>query len=146
MDHQHGIRNGLEVVDRYWSAFDRRDAEEMRHIAHDDLITEWPQSGESIYGAENCVLVLQHYPGGPPSRTAGRTTGCGDVWVTESALAYPERGPVHFVTIFKLRDDRIARITEYFAEPFEAPEWRIKLMGQAFSSRSSEGANGPAAT
>ena len=40
-------------------AFDARDASVKREIAHDDLVTEWPQSGERIVGEVNCLVVLR---------------------------------------------------------------------------------------
>lgn len=51
------------TIDAYWPAFDARDATVMREIAHDELVTEWPQSGERITGRENCLVVLRNCPG-----------------------------------------------------------------------------------
>jgi hypothetical protein len=50
------------------------------------------------------------------------------VWVTESILEYPNGRSSHFVSIIELRDGRVARLTEYFADPFEPPKWRIDLV------------------
>jgi hypothetical protein len=72
--------------------------------------------------------VLRNYPGGGPVRTGRRTVGSGDVWVTESVLRYPNGQISHFVSIFELRDGKIARLTEYFADPFEPPRWRLQLV------------------
>jgi ketosteroid isomerase-like protein len=36
--------------------------------------------------------------------------------------------PVSFVGIIEFRDGKIARMTEYFANPFEAPAWRADLV------------------
>lgn len=109
-------------------AFDARDASVKREIAHDDLVTEWPQSGERIVGKDNCLVVLRNYPGGGPTRTGPRTMGFGDVWITESTLDYPGGQRAHFVSVFELRDGKIVRLTEYFADPFEPPEWRLHLV------------------
>jgi hypothetical protein len=49
------------VVERYWPAFDARDATVMHELADDDLVTEWPQSGERIVGKDNCLVVLRNY-------------------------------------------------------------------------------------
>jgi hypothetical protein len=116
------------VIDRYWPAFDARDAAVMREIAHDDLVTEWPQSGERIVGKENCLIVLRNHPGGGPVRTDRRTLGSGDVWITESILDYPGGHRSHFVSVFELRHGKIAKLTEYFADPFEPPRWRLELV------------------
>lgn len=101
------------VIERYRPAFDARDATVMQEITHDDLVTEWPQSGERIVGKDNCLVLLRNYPGGCPTRTDRRTIGCGEVWISESMLDYPGGQRAHFVSIFKLRDGRIARLTEF---------------------------------
>jgi hypothetical protein len=116
------------VIERYWLAFDARDGDAMRALAHDDLVTEWPQSGERIVGKENCVTILKRYPGGGPVRTVRRTLGADGVWVTESILAYPNGRSSHFVSIIELMDGKVARLTEYFADPFEPPKWRMDLV------------------
>jgi hypothetical protein len=46
-------------------------------------------------------------------------------------LDYPGGQRSHFVSIFELRDGKIARLTEYFADPFEAPKWRLELVDAA---------------
>lgn len=116
------------VIERYWPAFDSRDGPAVGEIAHDDLVTEWPQSGERIVGKENCVVVLRSYPGGGPTRTARRTIGSGNVWITESTLDYPNGETTFLVSVFELRDGRVARLTEFFADPFQPPEWRLQLL------------------
>jgi len=42
--------------------------------------------------------------------------------------AEPLRKRSHLVSVFELRDGSIARLTEYFADPFGAPEWRLQLL------------------
>jgi hypothetical protein len=45
--------------------------------------------------------------------------------VTEYLITYTGE-PVHTVSIMELRDGKVARETHYFAEPFDAPEWRAQ--------------------
>jgi hypothetical protein len=37
---------------------------------------------------------------------------------------------VRYVGIGEIRGGKIARVTEYFANPFEAPEWRKGMTGR----------------
>jgi hypothetical protein len=48
----------------------------------------------------------------------------------EYVITYDGR-PVHTVSIMEWRDDRVARETHYFADPFEPPEWRARWVEQA---------------
>src|SRR5277367_4303020 len=64
------------------------------------------------------------------SSRAGRTqpgvaSSSGDLWVIEYVIFYDER-PVPTVSIMEFRDGKVARETQYYADPFEAPAWRAR--------------------
>ena len=92
-----------------------------------DIVEEWPQSGERITGLENLKAVNDNYPamtGTQPRLSFRRLSGSGDVWVMEGTIDYGNGVPVSIVSIAEFRDGKIAKQTDYFADPFEAPEWR----------------------
>ena len=47
-----------------------------------------------------------------------RIVGAGDLWVTEFILAYDGR-PSYSVSVMEFLDGKVARETQYFADPFE---------------------------
>ena len=47
--------------------------------------------------------------------------GGGDIFVVEGMIDYGDGVPVSYVGVGETRDGKIARMTEYFANPFEAP-------------------------
>jgi hypothetical protein len=49
----------------------------------------------------------------------------GDLAVVESDLDY-QGEPYQEVSIFEFADGKIVRLTQYFPEPFEAPESRAR--------------------
>ena len=51
--------------------------------------------------------------------------GGGDLWITEFILTYDGK-PSYTVSIMEFRDDKVARETQYFADPFVAPAWRAQ--------------------
>ena len=92
-----------------------------------DLVEEWPQSGERITGLSNFKAVNDNYPamtGTQPKLSFRRLSGSGDAWVMEGTIDYGNGVPVSLVSIVELRDGKIAKQTDYFADPFEAPAWR----------------------
>jgi ketosteroid isomerase-like protein len=117
------------AVERYWQAFQEGDLNTVGETYHDDAVQEWPQSGERVIGRANIMAINQNYPG-LPAGTVRRITGTGDVWVVELTLDY---GGDRYdaVSILEMRDGRIARETDYFAEPFDAPEWRAQWVERA---------------
>jgi hypothetical protein len=52
-----------------------------------------------------------------------RIVGSGDLWVTEYVINYDGK-PVNTISIMEFDGDAVARETLYFADPFDAPEWR----------------------
>jgi len=98
--------------------------------ASDDFVQEWPQSGERLT-KEATIRLGEQYPemsGTNPSFTYKRMLGGGDVFVVEGTIDYGDGIPVSYVGIGEVRDGKIAKMTEYFANPFEAPAWRADFV------------------
>jgi hypothetical protein len=102
----------------------------IRDYGTDDFVEEWPQSGERLTKAASLRLG-ESYPamsGTSPRFTYKRMLGGGDMFVVEGTIDYGDGVPVSYVGIGELRGDKIAKMTEYFANPFEAPAWRADFV------------------
>jgi ketosteroid isomerase-like protein len=106
--------------------FEHMSPEEEHDLRHPDFVMEMPQSGERIIGRENMRSMQEMYPG-PPSIELRRVVGSGDVWVVEARSDYDGR-IYRAVMIAEFREGKIVRETRYYADPFEAPEWRAQLV------------------
>jgi hypothetical protein len=96
-------------------------------MAAEDMVQEWPQSGERIRGRDNIAAVNENYPAGSgtnPKASLRRIVEPGQAWVIESVIDYGDGVPVSAVSIIETKDGKIVRQTDYFANPFEAPAWR----------------------
>jgi SnoaL-like domain len=98
------------------------DLERIHEIYHDDVVVEFPQSGERILGKKNIYELRAHYPAKLSFKIL-RTRGEGNLWITELIITYDGR-PVYVVTIMEFKEGKIAHETHYYADPFEPPEWR----------------------
>jgi SnoaL-like domain len=102
----------------------------MQEHAADDFVQEWPQSGERLT-KENSMRLDENYSelsGTTPTFTYRRMLGGGDTFVVEGTIDYGDGIPVSYVGIGEMRDGKIAKMTEYFANPFEAPAWRAEYV------------------
>jgi ketosteroid isomerase-like protein len=118
------------VVERLLAALDAGRVEEMDELFHEDAVMEYPQSGERIVGGDSRRGVYGNFPGLPSIET--REIRCsGDLVVAEATLTYGGEARYESIFVFELRDGRIARETAYWAEPFEAPEWRAQWVERA---------------
>ena len=102
----------------------------IQDYATDDFVEEWPQSGERLTKAAT-LKMAEHYPemsGTTPKMTYKRMLGGGDVFVIEGTIDYGDGVPVSYVGIGEMQGDKVVKMTEYFANPFEAPAWRADFV------------------
>lgn len=50
------------MLDRYWEATIALDLDRIHEIYLDDVVVEFPQSGERILGKKNIYQLRAHYP------------------------------------------------------------------------------------
>jgi ketosteroid isomerase-like protein len=112
------------ALDQHWTASDANDFETEHLIYHEDAVLEYPQSGERTRGRSN----IQNQRASQPSKkrfSIRRIIGTGALWVTEFILTYDGK-PSYTVSIMEFSGDKVARETQYFADPFVAPAFRAQ--------------------
>jgi hypothetical protein len=123
------------IMEKFRAAMDSGHVEALSAVlieaASDDFVEEWPQSGERIVGRDAAIKLGEGYKGATgmsPKMTFRRMLGSGDTYVVEGTIDYGDGTPVNYVGIAEFRDGKLAKITEYFANPFEAPAWRAQYV------------------
>ena len=119
------------ALDRHWTASDANDFETEHDIYLEDAVLEYPQSGERIRGRRNIQITRTNQPS-KKRFAVRRVIGSGDLWITEYILTYDGK-PSYTVSIMEFSGDKVARETQYFADPFEASTWRaqwVERMGE----------------
>ncbi len=100
--------------------------EEEYNVHHQDYVMEMPQSGERFRGRENMRAFQEAHPTPPSSLQVRRVLVKEGLWVVEGVIDYGDGRVFDVVLISELRDGKMWRDRWYFAEPFEAPEWRAQ--------------------
>jgi ketosteroid isomerase-like protein len=116
------------ALDQHWAASDANDFEAEHRIYHEDAVLEYPQSGERTSGRSN----IQNQRASQPNKkrfSIRRIVGSGELWVTEFVLTYDGK-PSYTVSIMEFKGDKVARETQYFADPFVAPAFRAQWVQQ----------------
>jgi ketosteroid isomerase-like protein len=112
------------ALDQHWAASDANDFETEHRIYLEDAVLDYPQSGERTRGRSN----IQSQRASQPSKkrfSIRRMIGSGELWVTEFILTYDGK-PSYTVSIMEFRGDKVARETQYFADPFVALVFRAQ--------------------
>ena len=128
--------NNDEMAKRIREVYEFGDLEKFGkaqyEMSADNVVVEWPQSGELIRGRENIAAVNRNYPastGTTPKMKLRRIVKPGDAWVIEGTIDYGDGVPVSSVSIIETgADGKVVHQTDYFANPFEAPAWRKKWL------------------
>jgi ketosteroid isomerase-like protein len=79
------------ALDEHWAASATGDLEKEHDIYDDDVVVDYPQSGERIISRHNIQALRGHHPSKPAGFTIRRIIGNGDLWITEYVIDYDER-------------------------------------------------------
>jgi hypothetical protein len=108
----------------HWRASERGDSAAEHTIYAADAILDYPQSGERFCGR---TTIAAQRGGHPADRHfTVRISGTGDIWVSECVISY-DGVPSHSVSIMQFSGGLVAHETQYFADPFDPPQWRAAL-------------------
>jgi hypothetical protein len=91
----------------------------------DDVERQWPQMGEVVRGRELVGRVEEGFP--KLTLAIGRRLQFDDVVVAEWTCDYGDGRLFRNVTIGELEDGRAVRVTDYWGEPTDTPDWRRLL-------------------
>jgi len=118
------------LLEQHWAASAAGDVAAEHDIYDENVLCEYPQSGESIRGRRNLQALRGHHPGKPSGFDVRRIVGAGELWVTEYAINY-EGKIFQTVSIMEFRNGKVVHEIQYFAEPFKAPAWRAPWVEHA---------------
>ena len=112
------------ALNQHWAASDANDFETEHRIYLEDAVLDYPQSGERTRGRHN-IQCQRESQLNKKRFTVQRIIGGGNLWVTEFVLKYDDK-PSYTVSIMEFTGDKVARETQYFADPFPAPAFRAQ--------------------
>jgi len=115
-----------EIVMRFMAGTASGDFDSISELAHDDIVMEWPQSGERFSGRANVFGAMRAQQPMPKMAAPPRLVGSGDVWVLMVPLLYGD-DVQHYVAVLELEDGRIRRATGHWGAPFPAQDNRAEF-------------------
>lgn len=113
-------------VEKFWDAVLRQDAEAIRAYFHPDAQVDWPCSNER-FTLEEYIRANCEYPG-QWSGEVEDSLRCGDEVVAAVHVYTKDKSrSFHAVSFITLREEKIARMTEYWGDDGEPPQWRLDM-------------------
>ena len=121
-------KTAVEIVRAYWRLMSSNDFGSVAAVLAPEFVLEWPQSGERIRGAEQFARMNEEYIAHGPWRfTIRRIVGdtsdvVSDVEITDGVQH------ARAISFFSVAGGKIARLVEYWPEPYPAPQNRAHLV------------------
>jgi ketosteroid isomerase-like protein len=115
--------NGTDVINSLIAAINGKDLNALDKVFSENVIFEWPQSGERINGNKNRREIYKRFPSLPAVKS-NRIQGNGEQWILEATLDYGNDDKYQCVFIFEIRNGLISKEIAYWSKSFSAPEWR----------------------
>lgn len=115
--------SSLDLVKQFWYLFSEQKWDQAADLLHPDFVATWPQSRERIVGAKNFIDVNRYYPGNHKIDVI-HAFDVGDKVMTTVWIEADTGQKTFANSIFDLKDGKILKAEEYWAEPYAAPEWR----------------------
>jgi ketosteroid isomerase-like protein len=118
----------VEVVREFWRLMAGNDFRSVAAVLAPEFVLEWPQSGERIRGAERFAQMNEEYVAHGPWRfTIRRIVGdaseaASDVEITDGVQH------ARAISFFSVEAGKIARLVEYWPEPYPAPRNRAHIV------------------
>ena len=136
------------LMERLAAAMEAVDPNLWDEFYTEDVVEVYPQSGEVIRGRANNRAVFENYPGGLRGGTIPRESvniaatdqrwvmtplftlvaveGTGDVGTATMTVRYPDGSTWWAITLYRLRGEKIAQASVFFAPVFDPPAWRAQ--------------------
>ncbi|HEY3335281.1 MAG TPA: hypothetical protein VGK16_08635 [Candidatus Limnocylindrales bacterium] len=116
-----------DVVERFFMASGRGDADIVATLIDDNMTMEWPQSGERFVGRANVLAAMGAVEIKPEFAGKPRLVGSGGIWVLMVPLRYGE-DVLQYVAVLEVDGGRIKHATGYWGAPFPAQASRAPFV------------------
>jgi len=114
-----------KIVEQYWKAFDEYNFDLAGTFMDSNAKVIWPNTQEVFKGRDNFLLTQKNYPG-TWKIILGKIISINEIVISVVKVISVDNSQSFYATsFFEFRGDYIIKITEYWGEISEPPEWRI---------------------
>jgi len=118
-----GDKSGESLVAGFWAAIQRRDWDEARRALHSQASMIWPVTAEKFNGADSIIRVNAIYPEGW-SIDLNHISRLEDGRILTIVKVEHPPGAFFAISLFRLKQDLVEFIEEYWSTMEEPPDWR----------------------
>ncbi len=116
-----------DLVERFFAASEAGDRDALATLIDDDMVMDWPQSGERFRGRDDVMAAMAAVEVRPQLSGEPRLVGCGPVWVFMVPLRYGDEVQ-HYVAVLEVENGLIRRGTGFWGAPFPPQAGRAPFL------------------
>lgn len=125
------------IAETLWNFFDQEKWDDAKNLLHENFVAYWPQSREKIVGADNFIELNRNYPGEHTITVQNVNVFSGNEGNIEKVVTnvficsqMPDGNDItlYAVSFFDIKDNKIIRAEEYWADTYDAPQWRTQYV------------------
>ncbi|MCK4339837.1 MAG: nuclear transport factor 2 family protein [Candidatus Cloacimonetes bacterium] len=114
-----------KIVEQYWKAFDEYNFDLAGTFMDTNAKVIWPNTQEIFKGRDNFILTQKNYPG-TWKIILEKLISINEIVISVVKVTSVENSQSLYATsFFEFKGNYIIKITEYWGEISEPPEWRI---------------------
>ena len=114
-----------KIVEQYWKAFDEYNFDLAGTFMDTNAKVIWPNTQEIFKGRDNFILTQKNYPG-TWKIILEKLISINEIVISVVKVTSVENSQSFYATsFFEFKGNYIIKITEYWGEISEPPEWRI---------------------
>jgi len=122
------MTDAAAIVRDFWTRMASNDFGSLAPLLAENFMLEWPQSNERIRGGANFIQMNQEYPaGGPWTFEVIQIIGAATEAVSHVIVSDGTQ-TARSISFFTLGGDKIAKIVEFWPEPYDPPANRQHLV------------------
>ena len=119
--------SNVDIIMSYWQIVDKQEWDKLKDCFSASATVEWPNTNECFIDINNFIRANCEYPGNW-SIMVEKIEEIGNKIITVSKVLLTEKNfSFYAVSFFEITEGRIEKLTEYWGDNGNAPEWRRKL-------------------
>ena len=119
------MKTNEKIVEKYWKAFDEYNFDLAGTFMDTNAKVIWPNTQEIFKGRDNFILTQKNYPG-TWKIILEKLISINEIVISVVKVTSVKNLQSFYATsFFEFKGNYIIKITEYWGEISEPPEWRI---------------------
>lgn len=114
-----------EIAYQFWNHMTNQHFQELEHLFYEDAVIQWPNTNE-IFSVKQFIIANASYPG-EWKETVKSVYEIEEGVITETLVEDKEMSFIA-ISIFQIKEHKIATLKEFWSPNGEAPAWRKALL------------------